>query len=324
MINKIGVIIVYFGSTPEYFQHFINGCKFNDHIDWIFVTDIKDIPIVSDNIHRINFSLDAFNNLAGKKLGFPVAIKNPYKLCDFKPAYGLIFEEYLEKYEYWGYCDIDIILGKTEQFLPFRKISNYDVISTYKGFLSGPFCLYRNIDSIKRLFTLNPQYKAILQNPKYLAFDENIQRSAISGITMVKILYFLQFILSSIFELNFYSFSLKEFRYQFQWFVKRKTIPEQYPADITEIAFLQHRLKEIKLYTHELLFSDSYYKRINRKTSRIKWEKGILTDMDKNRQIFGFHFRESKNHPGFIIDYYDGSFTITEKGIFKERESENQ
>jgi len=93
MMNKIGVIIVYFGSIPAYFQHFINGCKFNDHIDWFFVTDIKDIPNISDNIHRINFSIDAFNNLAGKKLGFSVQIKNPYKLCDFKPAYGLIFED---------------------------------------------------------------------------------------------------------------------------------------------------------------------------------------------------------------------------------------
>ncbi len=110
-----------------------------------------------------------------------------------------------------------------------------------------------------------------------------------------------QFIFRSLFESRSYSFSFKEFRYQFQWFVKRETISEQHPADMTEIAFLKHRIGEIKVFTDELVFSDSYFKRLNRKTWRIKWEKGILTDMNKNREIFGFHFRESKNKMGFII-----------------------
>jgi hypothetical protein len=110
-------------------------------------------------------------------------------------------------------------------------------------------------------------------------------------------------------------------RYQFQWFVKRKTIIEQSPADMTEIAFLKNRSGEIKLYTNELLYSDSYYKRLNRKSWRIRWEKGILTDMDNNREIFGFHFKESKNHPEFKIDDINETFTLTEKGILNDRAS---
>jgi len=34
--------------------------------------------------------------MASRKLGFKVTINNPYKLCDFKPAYGLFFEEYTQ------------------------------------------------------------------------------------------------------------------------------------------------------------------------------------------------------------------------------------
>jgi hypothetical protein len=319
MVNKIGIIIPYFGKYPPYLNHFMAGCGYNPSIDWLLMTDIENIPKVSKNIHIIKSDLDAFNKLAGYKLGFPVEVQNPYKLCDFKPAYGLIFEDWLEKYDYWGYCDMDLILGKIEQFQPTDKILNYDIISTYKGFLSGPFCLYRNTEKLKRLFTVHPDYKSIFQDPNYLGFDENIQRSSISGYSLRKIFYFFQFIFNLQFKSELFSFSFKELRYQFQWFVKRKTVSEQNLSDISEIAFLKHRIGEIKVFTEELLYSDSYYKRLNRKTWRIKWEKGILTDLDITRQIFGFHFRESKNQPGFKIDNYDGAFTTTEKGIFNER-----
>ena len=40
-----------------------------------------------------------------------VTLDRPYKLCDFKPAYGFIFGEYLKEYDYWGHCDIDIVWG---------------------------------------------------------------------------------------------------------------------------------------------------------------------------------------------------------------------
>ena len=316
MINKIGIIIPYFGRFPAYFKHFLAGCKYNTFIDWFIINDTEKPAIIADNIHFTNLKLDDFNKLAGKKLGFPLEVQNQYKLCDLKPAYGLIFEDYLINYDYWGYCDIDLILGEMGQFLPIDKIMNYDIVSTYKGFLSGPFCLYKNTDTVKKLFTQNLLYKSIFQDPEYASFDENIQRMAISGVSILKIFYLILFVFSSLFKFRFYSFTLREFRYQFQWFVKRRTISETYPVDITEIAFIKCRNKEIKVFTKELLYSDSYYKRINRMTWRIRWKDGILRDLDKNRQIFGFHFREGKNNPGFIIQECTGSFTITEKGIF--------
>ncbi len=315
MSVRIGIIIPYFGKRPAYMDHFLAGCGFNTSIDWIIVTDIEQIAEVAENIYFIKSDLNSFNKLAGRKLGFAIEIQNPYKLCDFKPAYGLIFEDLLEKYDYWGYCDIDLILGKIEQLLPPHKISDYDILSTYKGFISGPFCLYRYTDKLKRLFTFHPDYKFLLQDPDYLGFDENIQRNAISGLSLQKILYLLQYIFHSRCGFNLKSFSFREFRYQFQWYVKRKTINEKSVSDITEIAFIKHRKDEIKVFTDELVLSDSYFKRLNRKTWNIRWKDGILTDMDNSRQLFGFHFRESKNYPGFKIDKFAGEFMITEKGI---------
>ena len=50
------------------------------------------------------------------------------KLCDYKPAYGLIFEDELIGYDYWGFCDTDILLGDIYQFLEDYEFSQKNMI----------------------------------------------------------------------------------------------------------------------------------------------------------------------------------------------------
>lgn len=51
------------------------------------------------------------------KFDFEIKITESHKHCDYKSAYGYIFEIYLEDAEYWGHCDIDTILGNFDFFL---------------------------------------------------------------------------------------------------------------------------------------------------------------------------------------------------------------
>ena len=48
------------------------------------------------NVHVVPMTLEEFKANAKKKLGFDVCIPQPYKLCDFKPAYGFLFEDYIQ------------------------------------------------------------------------------------------------------------------------------------------------------------------------------------------------------------------------------------
>ena len=48
---------------------------------------------------------------------FEIVLNEPYDLCDFKVAYGEIFQEYLEPYDFWGFCDCDLIYGDIRHFL---------------------------------------------------------------------------------------------------------------------------------------------------------------------------------------------------------------
>lgn len=55
--------------------------------------------------------MDEIKVTASEKLSFAVNIGYPYKLCDFKPAYGFLFPEIIKRYDFWGHGDIDVVYG---------------------------------------------------------------------------------------------------------------------------------------------------------------------------------------------------------------------
>ena len=47
------------------------------------------------------YCIEAFQVDAAKALRFEVAAETGYKLCDFKPAYGIIFADYIKEYDFF-------------------------------------------------------------------------------------------------------------------------------------------------------------------------------------------------------------------------------
>jgi hypothetical protein len=152
--NSIIVLAIYFGKLPSWFPLFLNTCMNNPDTDYLIFSD-QDIHNESGgNIRVVFFTMNDFNQLASKKLNFRVSLLTPYKLCDFKPMYGEIFSDYITGYKFWGYCDSDIFFGRIDRFITPDMLNKYDIISTYAGFLSGPFCLYRNSSEINGLYKM--------------------------------------------------------------------------------------------------------------------------------------------------------------------------
>lgn len=99
-------------------------------------------------------------------------LENPHKLCDFKPMYGHIFEDYLNKYNYWGHCDMDIIWGNMGSFLKSIQFQNFDIISTRPNAISGHFTIYRNTELLKYYYLQVPNYRNAFTELQYQGFDE--------------------------------------------------------------------------------------------------------------------------------------------------------
>jgi hypothetical protein len=169
---RIAFIIVFFGSVPWYFKFFNKSCSYNPDVDFILVTDIDLTVDLADNITVIRSSLGEISKRFTEKLGFEINIPRPYKLCDIRPAYGLIFSDVIEGYDFWGYCDIDLVFGNIRSLITVDILNRYDVITIKKEYIAGFFSLFRNNEKINNIFKKSKDYRKVFQEPIYYNFDE--------------------------------------------------------------------------------------------------------------------------------------------------------
>ncbi len=151
-MKKCVFIIPYFGKFPDSFPVFLKTCAFNKDFDFLLFTDDSRAFDYPDNVRRIIISFEKIKNLIQSKFDFEISLNRPYKLCDYKPAYGFIFEEYIKEYPFWGHCDIDTILGDLGHFLTDDLLGRYE-----KLFCLGHMILYRNTYENNRVFLKNVQ-----------------------------------------------------------------------------------------------------------------------------------------------------------------------
>ena len=171
--KKIALLSCFFGKMPWYAEYFLHSCRYNSTIDfYIFSDDNSLLAKLPENVKLMPSTLEDINLLAARKLGFPVKIKSAYKLCDFKPAYGLIFADLLQSYDFWGYTDLDIIFGDIRAFFDDRLLNQYEIISCRADWLTGCFLLYKNTRKLNTLFTRSRDYKMVLSAETHYCFDE--------------------------------------------------------------------------------------------------------------------------------------------------------
>ena len=170
---KIAILIPYFGNLPWYFKFFIHSAAYNQTIQFFLITDqYLTGQFIPENVCIIYKSFGDVKQLFSEKLGLNVAFNNPHKICDFKPTYGFVFQDLIKDFDFWGYCDIDLIFGDIRSFMSAEILEQYDVISVLPEYLSGAFALFKNTKQVNSLFEQSIDYREILTNDQYQGFDE--------------------------------------------------------------------------------------------------------------------------------------------------------
>lgn len=152
---SICVLLPYFlrdkGHWPEYIDWHFASAKANSSVDFYIFTDDHSILkwAEADNINIINMTFEDCVDLIHKKLG-DVKIDKPYKLCDYRPAYGVIFEDYIKNYDFWGWCDCDLIFGNIREFFPDKTLEKYD-----KLMVLGQLQLSKNTKEVNAYYKLD-------------------------------------------------------------------------------------------------------------------------------------------------------------------------
>lgn len=171
-VSRIILLTLYYGEFPWYFPYFLHSCRYNPEIDFLILSETVYGGKLPVNVTIVNKPLADIQRMASEKLGFEVNLDTPNKICDLKPAYGFLLPEYIENYDFWGYCDIDIILGNIRGFITESVLKEYDVISVLSEFLSGFFAIYRNDPFTNQLFKQSKDYREVFSSRKHYCFDE--------------------------------------------------------------------------------------------------------------------------------------------------------
>ncbi len=157
-MNEISIcfVVLYFGHLPSYFQMWLNSCKYNPTINWILFIDDDTCYEYPENVKVVYLSFKEMQSFIQRKYDFHINLKTPYKLCDYKVAYGDIFHEYLKDFDFWGYCDIDLLWGNIRRFYTSEMLQKYEKIGN-----QGHATIYRNNPEV------NLRYRLAIEDESY-------------------------------------------------------------------------------------------------------------------------------------------------------------
>lgn len=145
-MQKIIIVLPYFGKFPNYFNLFLNSCKKNYTIDWLIISDQS--PSEWKIPTNVIWETTDFQKVCKEiRRIYNVIPTSPYDLCKYRVAYHRIFSKFIVGYDFWGYCDCDVIFGDIRHFLTEEILNAYPKIS-WRGHLT----LFRNIEPYNSAF----------------------------------------------------------------------------------------------------------------------------------------------------------------------------
>lgn len=161
-MNKIVLIIPFYGKFPNYFSTWLKSVEhLAGFIDFLLITDIDTYSYtLPASLKVVNLTFKELQKRATDRGIKPPT--HPYKLCDFKPVYGFLFEDMITQYLYWGYCDVDTVMGDVQSYLEKIEYTKYDRVGE-----KGHFTIYKNNQQCRELF----KSKACAQESRSYDFD---------------------------------------------------------------------------------------------------------------------------------------------------------
>ena len=171
--NKVALIIPYFGQWPEWMELYLYSCSKQEGIDFIFYTDC-DIP--STIYANTLFHLISFNDycaFVSQRLDIIFQPKRAYKLCDLKVFYGIIHQQDLEGYDWWGFGDIDLVYGDLSLMVNETNMSKYDLLTTQVDRIAGHFPIMRKESKYTKLCLSISSWREKFCDIKNYGLDEN-------------------------------------------------------------------------------------------------------------------------------------------------------
>lgn len=256
-LSSICIVIPYFGKWPVWMPYYLETCRFNSTIDWLFYTDCGTPEELPPNVKIIDITYHDYCELVSQKLALHFYPENPYKLCDIKPLLGYIHAIELQGFDFWGFGDIDLVYGDLRAYFTQQRLAHKELFATHARRISGHLCLLRNTEQMCTAFQRVKNWQALISNLEHVAFDEKaFSKVFLRHKNSPRIVRFIASLYDS-------------------WLRKAEFI-EAYTTPSAKLGWIDGTKK----------FPNAWY-----------WNKGILTnDINGERTFPYFHFMVWKNH----------------------------
>ena len=167
-MNKIVLLFPYFGKLPTQYWMWRASALRNPTVDFMFFTDTDVEPAKNIIVHHMRF-ID-FQQIARQAFDFPIVLDRPYKLCEYKQAYGYILHDYIKDYDFWGFGDLDLVYGDIRNFITEEVLAHKFILGW------GHLSLFHNDEDTNTYFmkqqTGYQDYRDAFSTSKITFFDE--------------------------------------------------------------------------------------------------------------------------------------------------------
>lgn len=293
-MTSIGLIVNCFFREwpyPSWFDLFVESCRQNPTVQFYFLTDSPGVRLYGGaNVEVVHMALRELQDLVSARLGLDVTIKIPFKLIDFTTAYGVIFEDLLGEYDFFGHCDMDVIFGDIRSFLTEETLARYDVISARREFPTGHFMLFRR--ELARIYERSRDHQKVFSGTRVFNFDEcgwGLHYKLLNGASFAD-------------------------------------VAEE--AEIESLMHVLDRSPDLRV--HYKTICDEYLPKVlgsHSASRRLIWEResGKLHDVESGRELMYYHLQALKRDPRFYVPRWERippAILISRKGVTRVGEQD--
>lgn len=153
ILTKI-MIVPFFGRLPDWMD------KYEPPKGYDFLLDTD---------------LEKFKQRVGDKLGITYPAKEGSgKPWDYRPMLGVLYEEEIKGYDFFGHTDLDCVYGDVDKWVTDEFLSKVEIHSNHYSYVMGAWALYRNISAVREFFRLIPMWSRFLIAPDPNAWVEDV------------------------------------------------------------------------------------------------------------------------------------------------------
>jgi hypothetical protein len=171
------ILQMMFGTPFDWTDKYFDNFEMLD--DWTLKVFTPNKLKGRKNVEIIPMTIEEFDERVKKVTGIEpgnyIDGHAPHKLTsDYYPAYGLIMEDHIKGYDFWGHTNWDVVFGRIDHFLTDDYLKDCDIFADEVYELNGTFSIYRNCEKVNNLFKKVPGWEKAFKEHRLFGFDELI------------------------------------------------------------------------------------------------------------------------------------------------------